>query len=66
MKNQLFKERESQAVLEYTILFAIVVAALVSSLFLANGGNTLKSNFLDMTEAMAGDSLENSTIGGWD
>ncbi len=60
------KFKNSQATVEYTILFAVVLAALIGSLFFTRAGETLRGNFQDMVSAAAADSLESSEIGSWE
>ena len=50
-------KRKSQAVLEYSVLFAVVLMALVTSLFFVNIRGSLRSQLMDLTTRMCGDSL---------
>ena len=50
-------KRKSQAVLEYTVLFGVVLTALVTSLFFVNIRGSLRSQFRNLTARMCGDSL---------
>ena len=44
-RKSMFKRNKSQAVLEYTILFAAATAALVASLMFVNAHSSLKKQF---------------------
>jgi uncharacterized protein (UPF0333 family) len=51
----MFKRNKSQAVLEYTILFAAVTAALVASVIFVNTHNSLKSQFNSEVAVITGE-----------
>lgn len=64
--NQMLIRISAQAVLEYVLLSIAMIAALMvgyNAIFSAK--HSTKSQMRDMAEVMVGESLEPSSLGGW-